>query len=154
MRTFDKNAKVSEIEKAKKALRNFSRKRKPDSNHFASGRVPDAKYISGCKCGVCPLKNGQIMCAADCRNWCKSPKVFSTTSNGCRIYAAAVYLYLCWGKMDFPVFFRYLIKVMTDIFPDIIHDLLGKPPDGGAAVHGEYQKFQTVMGFRIFTQKP
>ena len=40
----------------KKLRRIFRVSEKQSQNHFASGRVPDAKYISGCKCGICSQK--------------------------------------------------------------------------------------------------
>ena len=40
-----------------KSLAEFAaRRRQRDSDHFLSGRVPDRKYNSGCKCAICTPK--------------------------------------------------------------------------------------------------
>ena len=39
----------------RKLRRIFRASEKQMGNHFAPGRVPGAKYISGCKCGICLL---------------------------------------------------------------------------------------------------
>ena len=47
--------------------------------HFASGRVPDAKYISGCKCGICTPKAYKLCAQQTAKNWRKAPKgIFDT----------------------------------------------------------------------------
>ena len=38
---------------SKKLRRIFRASEKRNPEHFPSGRVPDGKYISGCKCGIC-----------------------------------------------------------------------------------------------------
>ena len=49
---------------------------KSGQNHFLSGRVPDRKYLSGCKCGICTLKAYRLCAQQTAKNWRKSPKVF------------------------------------------------------------------------------
>ena len=42
------------ISACQKSLAEFAaRRRQRDSDHFLSGRVPDRKYNSGCKCAIC-----------------------------------------------------------------------------------------------------
>ena len=45
------------ISACQKSLAEFAaRRRQRDSDHFLSGRVPDRKYNSGCKCAICTPK--------------------------------------------------------------------------------------------------
>ena len=47
---------------SKKLRRIFCVSRKHNLKHLVSGRVPDAKYFSGCKCGIC-LPPADKLCA-------------------------------------------------------------------------------------------
>ena len=67
------------LQTEEKASQNFLRSKKQSQNHFASGRVPDAKYASGCKCGIWSLTANKF-CAQQTAKICrKAPKgIFDT----------------------------------------------------------------------------
>jgi hypothetical protein len=59
-----------------KASQSFLREQKIKFKYFLSGRVPDRKYFSGCKCGICLPQADKLCTQQTAKNWRKSPKGF------------------------------------------------------------------------------
>ena len=70
----EKGGQTPSFQTVEKASQNFPHQRKTKLEHFASGRVPDAKYISGCKCGICLLLADKLCTQQTAKNWRKAPK--------------------------------------------------------------------------------
>jgi len=54
----------------KKASQSFLRKQKINQNHFWPRHVRGQKYISDCKCGICPLAADKL-CAQQAAEICR-----------------------------------------------------------------------------------
>ena len=60
----------------KKLRRIFRVSEKQSLKHFVSGRVPDTKYFSGCKCTSCAPTAHKECAQQTAKNWRKRPQAF------------------------------------------------------------------------------
>ena len=85
---------------SQKLRRIFRVSEKQDLKHFPSGRVPDGKYISGCKCGICTPKAYKL-CAQQTAKTGEKPRkgLFAKHKRPPLAVSLLVSMdYLTWGR--------------------------------------------------------
>ena len=81
----------------KKLRRIFRVSEKQSLKHFVSGRVPDTKYFSGCKCTSCAPTAHKECAQQTAKNWRKRPQAFfDKLKAGPK---SCFYQYMYWGFM-------------------------------------------------------